>query len=1214
MALNLGRMRGDNTGSQDTILNSIKPQKTAFPHFTGKNADELNALAQFIEDKIASANEYGKDLTSKNVDTTLERMHTLMLKLKDASDSDNTTAYEKLQAQIISQVKEIMVQSESDKPKETILSDEDKEYIKELIAASTLTEATEKTEDQTGENGLTQDDINKALDKTITQQKILNDDVVAAAEKAKDITEDTSQSSDDVKAELAEMFKDSSSDEAIGDMSKTNATQFQKLQDLVNGHVGRLNALFGTFGDNFKNSPLFNYKNPFTSAVGNIPNPLKGLDKQFGKLKKTFTSPFTKLRTSLGNIKDSVTSPFKSLNAKLTNMKESFAGSFKKLFTKKKKKKPAGGFLASLPLIGKFFQPKPETSKEKKEKKKTSKLFDSIGKFMKKINDIIKNIVQHILDIISQIVIGLCKAIAKGIGIILRAIFLSPWGLIILASLLLISIGILLISLAVKKLVDYIVDDLGPIIKEKLKMINPEALNNFLDKVSKFIDVFSSILAGAFAPLIAIGTIIKNAIGPIGKVIAKIAEVLGKILVPVIEAIGEVIMILMKPILLLLKVVALAIQKILMVMMPIIEAVLNLIVQIYKYVIAPLIKLVIAIIVPILKIIGALINGIIKIVKPIFDLIMAVIMPAIDIIVAIVKGIIAIVKPIVDFLMVVLKAAIDIIVAVVQAIMAIVQPILDVIMGVIKIVVLGIQAAVKVIQKIVGFVRKIIRKIFNAFMHPIKFVTSLIKGIGNWLAKFADFEIGFWKFKFKPLSFLKGLKSDDTGSGDDEDEEDENEDNGDGNKEVQDKLKEQIEELNKKMELQVQSLDKLKDKFDTAMQTARPLAWYLMLRTKLNSKLLKDEVMPELEDIHDILKWTGSRRIIEKLEEVQETSNKAVEEIQIQSEKLGILDDIKEQADHIAELIENMTNNELLDKLYDISDQLKDYYNDMMDKFDDVMDEVRYCSKYQTSMFGGGKFKRLLGFVSAFKRRPAPGRDKDKKDLFGILKSIKKKTFDMAKKPLSVFSKVKGKVLSKAKSTQANVFSKAKSMFNFGKKVAGKAAPAAKTAFKFTPAGFAASMFPKFKKAEAASKKAAFYHPNKKVYSTEEKGILSAAQKFISGKMSNAAKDTIQPAKTDIKIAQQSVQEQFKPIRNVDAVNSSKMKNVSEDLDEIKAEEAASRKDKDITNMDLKNFLTTMFENVDENFFQINKKLDEPNLMPMPMSMNINNQALLGAN
>ena len=36
-------------------------------------------------------------------------MHTLMLKLKDASDSDNTAAYEKLQAEIVAQVKELMV-------------------------------------------------------------------------------------------------------------------------------------------------------------------------------------------------------------------------------------------------------------------------------------------------------------------------------------------------------------------------------------------------------------------------------------------------------------------------------------------------------------------------------------------------------------------------------------------------------------------------------------------------------------------------------------------------------------------------------------------------------------------------------------------------------------------------------------------------------------------------------------------------------------------------------------------------------------------------------------------------------------------------------------------------------------------------------------------------------------------------------------------------
>jgi hypothetical protein len=75
----------------------------------------------------------------------------------------------------------------------------------------------------------------------------------------------------------------------------------------------------------------------------------------------------------------------------------------------------------------------------------------------------------HVLEIFETIAIGFCKIIAKGIGIIMRAIFMTPWGLIILASLLLISVGILLISLAVNKLVNYIVDDLGSIIKEKLK-------------------------------------------------------------------------------------------------------------------------------------------------------------------------------------------------------------------------------------------------------------------------------------------------------------------------------------------------------------------------------------------------------------------------------------------------------------------------------------------------------------------------------------------------------------------------------------------------------------------------------------------------------------------------------------------------------------------------------------------------------------------------
>ena len=93
MALNLGRTRNDIAGSQDSLLNSIKLEKTALPKFTGKNAAELNSLAQFIEEKLTKSSNYSKDLTSANADATLEHMHDALLKLKEASDTDDTAQY-----------------------------------------------------------------------------------------------------------------------------------------------------------------------------------------------------------------------------------------------------------------------------------------------------------------------------------------------------------------------------------------------------------------------------------------------------------------------------------------------------------------------------------------------------------------------------------------------------------------------------------------------------------------------------------------------------------------------------------------------------------------------------------------------------------------------------------------------------------------------------------------------------------------------------------------------------------------------------------------------------------------------------------------------------------------------------------------------------------------------------------------------------------------
>ena len=201
-------------------------------------------------------------------------------------------------------------------------------------------------------------------------------------------------------------------------------------------------------------------------------------------------------------------------------------------------------------------------------------------------------------------------------------------------------------------------------------------------------------------------------------------------------------------------------------------------------------------------------------------------------------------------------------------------------------------------------------------MHPIKFVTSLIKGIGNWLAKFADFEIGFWKFKFKPLSFLKGLKSDDTGSGDDEEEKEEDTED-EGKKEVQDKLKEQIEELNKKMEQQVKTLETIHTKFNQAMTVAKPLSQYMFLRTKLNAKIL-DDAKVIIEDMSD--KFSSHEEKLELIVDVNETANNIIGMLEQQAEMIETCFDTSEIISKLDKVLDKLDNEEVMDKLDDIID------------------------------------------------------------------------------------------------------------------------------------------------------------------------------------------------------------------------------------------------------------------------------------------------------
>ncbi len=1080
MAFNLGRSRSDIAGSQDSSLNSIKPNGVALPKFTGKNANELNSLATFIEEKINTYYEYNKGITSAGIDATLERLHEALLKLKEASDTDNSNQYELLKQSIVDDVKKITLSSSDDK--KISLSDEDKTFITDIIAASTLTEAKTKTEDQSGQNGLSKDDIDSALNETLKQQQVLNADVVSAAEKSNKLIENDDKVTS-LKDELSQMFTDNSIKTELDDVLNKNALQFEKIQQILSTQLGNLNGRINTFGENFKNSELFGFKNPMKGSVGKILSIKDAVAKHTKNMTTTLKENSSKLyQNTIGN--------------KISNILN-----FVKPKKKKKKKKrgsPGNIFAKSFAAIAPK-APEPSAA-EKKEKKKKSKIFNKLNNFINGVKNFIKNIAKHLLEIFETIAIGICKIIAKGIGIILRAIFMTPWGIIILASLLLISIGILLISMAVKKLVDYVVDDLGEIIKEKLKAIDPKAIERFMDGVSNFINTFANIIGGIFYPLQLIGIAIKNIAEPVGKIIGKIASVIADVLMPIIDYIGQTLKAIIVPILesikLLITGIMTAISKIVAVVVPVIVFIFNMIALIFENILKPIWNLMMSIIKPVLLMIGEIVKIIIAIVKPIFDFIIGLIMP-------ILQGI---------------KAIVDLV-------MALLQPLFDIITGVVVVIVEGIKIAVDVIKGVVNFVWGIIKKVWSFLTSPIKMVKKIIKGIGNWLASFADFEIGFWKFKFKPLGFLKGLKSDD--SGDDE------EIDG-GNEELQKKIK----ELTADNKFLVKYCEELKAKLKAAMQITIPRILIIkMIRgVGLIATALSKKILPMLQDMFDILKQIAKNYGIEVAEKKKEEKKKP----------MSYLDKLKARFAAKYKKNNNFSKNKEVKKKKPLT----------------MIDMVKSIYK---------------GIQLILKK-------------LGISTEKKKKPVEKAKKPMSFLDKMKARFSSKfkkAKKTGIGLFNRFKKSSIFKK--------AKKTGI---------GLFNRFKKSS--------------IFKKAKKTGIGLFNRFKKSSIYDRFKNNelfskyFKDNQPKLQITQKSISSQFKPINNINDSNKKHINEVSEKMSDIKETEV-KEKNTDITNNDLRRFLQSMFEKVDINFQNINEKLDNPQLLPIPTSMNVNNQALLGA-
>lgn len=206
------------------------------------------------------------------------------------------------------------------------------------------------------------------------------------------------------------------------------------------------------------------------------------------------------------------------------------------------------------------------------------------------------------VDSIASVIIPLAHVLAKGIGIILKAILMNWVVLVIIGIVLLIAVGILLISLAVKKLTDFVVDDLGPIIKEKLKLINAEALNKLVENVAGFIGTFTNILNGAFAPIIAIGAAIKACVDPLAKIVGSIANNIAKFVIPVLDLCGDF-----------LKEVVGIIRKIVMPIIKMISRVIGILMKVIGKiwdVLASIFETVIDAIMPILDVIGFILKAI----------------------------------------------------------------------------------------------------------------------------------------------------------------------------------------------------------------------------------------------------------------------------------------------------------------------------------------------------------------------------------------------------------------------------------------------------------------------------------------------------------------------------------------------------------------------------------------------------------------------------
>lgn len=419
-------------------------------------------------------------------------------------------------------------------------------------------EILEKIESSSG-SGLLDKVIAETIAKQITsifEQPATKDDIEDLKAYLAEVAESTRASeSKEAGAKSPTEIGASGEEEKEEETSKSEVPQEVKAKDEKEGNYANstpaknifilqtfIGKQFETLNKNLKlvsSKPIFfpKFSDGISSSFKKIANKLSSIKIGFSKITKSASDkianltqsisklakfPFTALRDGIALVGKGIKSVGKVVGNLGTRVGNLITAPFKKF----------GSMISSLNPFN-----RKKTSKEKKAEKRQNSIFDSLEKLVKRLKKFADNIKVAVLDFIDSIIIPAAKIFAKGMSIILKPLLTFIWASGIGVLLTGIGAGLFLIGLAIFKLVDFVVDEIGPKIKEWMDVVTPDTVNNVLNSAANFMNTFSALMAALFAPLIAVGTVIMAAIEPIGRFIKEVLSSAVDHIVPIIDTI-----------------------------------------------------------------------------------------------------------------------------------------------------------------------------------------------------------------------------------------------------------------------------------------------------------------------------------------------------------------------------------------------------------------------------------------------------------------------------------------------------------------------------------------------------------------------------------------------------------------------------------------------------------------------------------------------------